>query len=704
MEEKLKQQPSNCIKVVLFGPESTGKTTLSNQLARYYNSVWVPEYAREYLQNKWNNERKTCEPKDLLPIAKGQMKLENKLAKKTDTVLICDTDLLETKVYSETYYLGTCDPILENYALKNTYDLYFLTYIDTPWEADDLRDKPEHREEMFKAFEKALVVNNRPYVLLKGDKKTRLETAVKHIDKLLKEKTMFTEKDIQQITNKGITLEQVKAQVSRIRNGMSYSNLISAATIGNGIESYSEEESKDFIKSFDEKQNNLNLVKFVPASGAATRMFKFLFQFLNNFNPEKDTIESYAERQNDSLIKTFISGLEKLPFYEEILLKAKDINPNFDSLSKNEVYLEIVKTILSEDGLNYNFLPKGLLSFHKYSSGTKTPFEEHLIESTMYASSNGKANLHFTISEKHHSYFDAELNRVKNHLEKETNTTFNVSYSYQKEATETLALNVNNEIFRNEDGSILFRPAGHGALLENLNDLNNDIVFIKNVDNIVVLDLNKKLSEYKKMIAGVLIEAQEKAFSYLHNLDSNTIEEEKLIEIAGYISSKMNVVINDAFDDYSHKEKIEYLKNKLNRPIRVCGMVKNEGEPGGGPFWVKDKNGNTSLQIVEFAQIDIKNKTQADIVKNATHFNPTDLVCGIKNYKGEKFDLMKYVDPEAAFITMKTQNGIDIQALELPGLWNGSMAFWNTIFVEVPLSTFNPVKTVNDLLKPVHQV
>ena len=515
---------------------------------------------------------------------------------------------------------------------------------------------------------------------------------------------MFTEKDIQQITNKGITLEQVKAQVSRIRNGMSYSNLISSATIGNGIESYSENESKDFIESFDEKQNDLDLVKFVPASGASTRMFKFLFQFLNNFNPDKETIESYAEKHKDNLIKIFISGLEEFPFYEDVLSKTKTINPNFDNLNENEAYYEIVKTILNEEGLNYSFLPKGLLPFHKYSSGTKTPFEEHLMESTLYASSNGKASLHFTVSEKHHNYFNDELNKVKDIIEKETNTTFNVSYSYQNKATETLALTTNNEVFRNEDGSILFRPAGHGALLENLNKLNNDIIFIKNVDNIVVLELNEKISNYKKLIAGVLLKVQEQAFSYLNELDNNSIDEQKLLEIAGFLSSKMNVVLDDAFDDFSQTEKRAYLKDKLNRPIRVCGMVKNEGEPGGGPFWVKDKNGNTSLQIVEFAQIDRKNQQQVDIVKNATHFNPTDLICGVKNYKGEKFDLMKYVDPEAAFITMKTQNGIDIQALELPGLWNGSMAYWNSIFVEVPLETFNPVKTVNDLLKSVHQV
>jgi hypothetical protein len=515
---------------------------------------------------------------------------------------------------------------------------------------------------------------------------------------------MFTEKDIQQIENKGITLKQVEAQVFRIKNGMSYSKLISAATIGNGIESYNENETQELIKIFEAKQNALNIIKFVPASGAATRMFKFLFQFLNNFNSEKDTIDSYAKKQNDSLIKAFVFGLEKFPFYKEVLAKAKAINPNFENLSKNEAYLEIVKTMLNQDGLNYSFLPKGLLPFHEYPKGTNTPFQEHLMESILYASSNGKANLHFTVSEKHHSYFNAELDKVKRGLEKETNTTFNVSYSYQNEATETLALTVDNTIFRNEDGSILFRPAGHGALLENLNDLNNDIIFIKNVDNIVVFELNKKLSNYKKVIGGVLLKAQEKAFNYLIELDNKAVGEEKILEIASFISSKMNVVIEDAFDDLTQGEKRRYLKDKLNRPIRVCGMVKNEGEPGGGPFWVKDENGNISLQIVEFAQIDIDNKAQKDIVKNATHFNPTDLVCGVKNYKGEKFDLLNYVDSEAAFITMKTQNGKDIQALELPGLWNGSMAYWNTIFVELPVETFNPVKTVNDLLKPVHQV
>ncbi|MCL5126949.1 DUF4301 family protein [Algibacter sp. L4_22] len=514
---------------------------------------------------------------------------------------------------------------------------------------------------------------------------------------------MFSEQDIQQIKNKGITLNQVEAQVSRIKNGMTYSNLIAAGNIGKGIESYNDAEIQNYIKGFEAKQNSLDMVRFVPASGAATRMFKFLFQFLKNFDANKESIEEYIENKNDKLIEIFISGLEKLPFYNDVLIKAKSINPNFDSLNEGEACTAFVKTMLDEDALNYSFFPKGLLPFHKYNNVEVTAFREHLLESTLYASSNNKANLHFTVSEKHHKYFNAELDKIKSALEEKTNTVFNISFSYQKEETETLALTTDNEIYRKEDGSILFRPAGHGALIENLNDLDHDIVFIKNIDNIVVFDDNKGVSEYKKMLGGVLVEAQERAFNFLNQLDEVGVSEAEMLKIAQFITTKMNISIGDEFDDMASEDKKNYLKNKLNKPIRVCGMVENVGEPGGGPFWVKDKNGDVSLQIVEFAQIDIDNKAQAEIVKNATHFNPTDLVCGVKNYKGEKFNLLNYVDPEAAFITMKTQNGTDIQALELPGLWNGSMADWITVFVEVPLNTFSPVKTVNDLLKPEHQ-
>ena len=515
---------------------------------------------------------------------------------------------------------------------------------------------------------------------------------------------MFSDKDIKQIKSKGITIDEVNAQVTRLKDGMSFSNLVAAATIGKDIECYDENKTQEFIDLYETKQSKLSIVKFVPASGAATRMFKFLFQFLKDFKPSKGSVKEYAERKNDALIVIFIEQLEQFPFYNEVLSRVIKANPNFSTFTDDEKYLQFVKTMLDADGLNYSFLPKGLLPFHKYDEQVKTAFEEHLFESTLYASSNGEANLHFTVSRNHQLYFANELSRIRETLEKKTKTTFNVSFSYQNEATETVALTAKDDVFRNDDGSILFRPAGHGALIENLNNLDNDVIFIKNIDNIVVSNRNISVSNYKKLLAGVLIEAQRKAFDYLHKLDAGNLVDTDFKVMALFLRYRLNVPLAVDFESYADEEKATYLKDKLNRPIRVCGMVKNQGEPGGGPFWVKDEDGKTSLQVVEFAQINFSKKNQQSIVYKATHFNPTDLVCGVKNYKGEKFDLSQFVDSEAAFITAKTQNGVDIDALELPGLWNGSMAYWNSIFVEVPLETFNPVKTVNDLLKPVHQV
>tara|TARA_R110002049_G_scaffold37208_2_gene117551 strand:- start:4399 stop:5952 length:1554 start_codon:yes stop_codon:yes gene_type:complete len=515
---------------------------------------------------------------------------------------------------------------------------------------------------------------------------------------------MFSDKDIQQIHSKGITVDQVNAQIFRLKNGMSYSNLVAAATIGKGIERYDENDIQKFTQRYEEKQETLNIIKFVPASGAATRMFKFLFLFVKTFKPSKENIQEYAARQNDELIETFVSNLKNFPFYNQVLSKAKQIHPDLETLPDGEKHLQFVKAMLDENGLNYSFLPKGLLPFHKYENTIITAFQEHLFESTLYAHSNGIAQLHFTVSEAHYNYFTEELKRIRQDLEQKTNTTFKVSFSYQKEATKTVALTKDDTVFRNEYRSILFRPAGHGALLENLNDLEGDLIFIKNIDNIVVSEKNMAVSNYKKLLAGILLDVQEKVFSYLHKLEMADVSETDFKVMALFLRYRLNVPINPDFEYDTHQEKVSFLKEKLNRPIRVCGMVKNEGEPGGGPFWVKDKQGNISLQIVEFAQIDFSRKSQQELVYKATHFNPTDLVCGVKNYKGEKFNLKEFVDLEAAFIAMKTQNGMDIKALELPGLWNGSMAHWNSIFVEVPLETFNPVKTVNDLLKPAHQV
>lgn len=514
----------------------------------------------------------------------------------------------------------------------------------------------------------------------------------------------FTKKDIEQIERKGLTEKKVNIQLAFFNTGLPKTNLKEAANINNGIIKLNEERKAKYISFFESQRNKISILKFVPASGAATRMFQFLFQFLKEYNPKKETINSYINKHNATKVLLFLVGIEKQPFYTEVLNKTKEYYSNYEDLPSDEKTLAFVKTLLDEDKLNYSFLPKGLFPFHKYKDHTATAFEEHLFEAALYASSNNIANLHFTISEKHKKTFDKEFKCIQDIVEKKTKTTFKISFSYQKEATDTIAVTSNNDPFREEDGQLHFRPSGHGALLDNLNEFDADIVFIKNIDNVVVYEYEDEVAQYKKILAGVLLEVQELAFNFVKHLKAEQLSEEEIHFVAQFIRSRLNINISSEFEKYSNPYKIEYLLNKLDRPIRVCGMVVNEGEPGGGPFWVKDEGGNVSLQIIESAQIDNENKLQKDILKNATHFNPVDLVCGMKNYKGELFDLHKFVDPKTAFITMKTKVGKDLKALELPGLWNGSMANWNTIFVEVPLVTFNPVKTVNDLLKPTHQI
>ncbi len=513
----------------------------------------------------------------------------------------------------------------------------------------------------------------------------------------------FTQNDINQIEKKGLTVEKVLTQIALFKKGVPFINLKSAATIDNGILCFNDTQTDELINTFETNRDTISMVKFVPASGAATRMFKTLFTFLKEYNPNKQSINSYINKNDVKELSLFFVGLEKLPFFEDVVTQIHKVHSNYNNLSFDEQRLLFVKTMMDENLLNYSSFPKGLLPFHRYKEYTSTAFEEHLFEAAEYASSNNEANLHFTISEKHEHKFDEEFKYIEEDVEEKTQTTFNISFSYQKHATDTVAVTKTNEPFRDENGLLVFRPSGHGALIENLNEIDVDIIFIKNIDNVVVNKYKSEVVKYKKMLAGVILELQNQAFKYEETLDYE-ISDEQLTEIADFLSKKMNVVFDKEYENMSLHDKKVYLKNKLNRPIRVCGMVKNEGEPGGGPFWVKDKNGDISLQIVESAQIDIKNPEQNAILKNATHFNPVDIVCSVKNYKGEKFDLTKYVDYNTAFITSKTKSGKDLKALERPGLWNGSMAFWNTIFVEVPLITFNPVKTVNDLLKGPHQI
>lgn len=514
----------------------------------------------------------------------------------------------------------------------------------------------------------------------------------------------FTDKDILQIENKGLTLAKVQTQVELFESGLPFADLTAAATVGHGIVECTEDEKNKYIHRFEEQRNTVSIAKFVPASGAATRMFKSLFRFIEEFVPENETINSFINRTKDTDLSLFFVGLEKLPFYDKVLENLKEFYPNYESWSNDKQKLLFAKTMLDEDKMNYGFYPKGLLPFHKYKDHLATAFEEHLFDGALYASTNKSTFLHFTISERHKEMFEEEFEKLQNIVESKTNTTFKIAFSYQKESTDTIAVTPKNEPFREDNGELTFRPSGHGALLENLNQLDTDVIFITNIDNVVVYKYEDKVAEYKKMLAGMLLEKQHQVFKYLEVLERGELSEQGLIEIAEFLANQLNVVISTEFEKYSKKYQIEYLFDKLNRPLRICGMVKNEGEPGGGPYWVKNESGQISLQIIESAQIDKDNKNQTKILESATHFNPVDLVCGIKNYKGEVFDLQKFTDPKTAFITMKTKAGKDLKALELPGLWNGSMAFWNTVFVEVPLITFNPVKTVTDLLKPTHQI
>lgn len=514
----------------------------------------------------------------------------------------------------------------------------------------------------------------------------------------------FSKADLEFIEKKGLTLKKVEQQLKLLKSGLPYINLERAATINDGIIQLSNKSTSELINKYESEKDHLDLIKFVPASGAATRMFKFLFDLLKEYKPKKESINAYINKNKASELSLFFIGLEKLPFYNLVISYLKENIQDYSQLSNDKKLLAFVKAILEEEQLDYTSFPKGLLPFHKYKEHLASAFEEHLFEAALYATSNNEATLHFTISEKHKDKFDVEFSRIQKIVEEKTKTKFNISFSYQKEATDTIAVSTKDEIVREDNNQLYFRPSGHGALLDNLNEFDADLIFIKNIDNVVVYKYEEEVAKYKKLLAGLLISIKEQAFKYAKDLDEKELTNKDVIEIAEFLITKMNVVITPEFEKYSKDYQINYLKNKLDRPIRVCGMVQNEGEPGGGPFWVKDEAANLSLQIIESAQIDKKSKIQKSILKNATHFNPVDLVCSIKNYKGETYDLQKFVDHQTAFITMKTKVNKDIKALELPGLWNGSMAKWNTIFVEVPLVTFNPVKTVNDLLKPTHQV
>ena len=702
MEKNLKQQKTSIIKIALFGPESTGKTTLAKQLAAYYNTEWVPEFARDYLQLKWEENQQICTLDDMMPIAYGQVALENEKLKAAKKYLFCDTNLMVTKVFSEVYY-GFCNPSLIDAAIEHEYDLFFLTDIDVPWEKDDIRDKPEGRETVFSVFRQTLIEAKKPFITISGNEENRLAKAKVIVDNLTIAKEMgFSTEDFVQIYEHGIPFEKIQAQLSILKKGIAKINLISSATISNGILNLSETEFETKAAFFDKNKSGLKLKKFIPASGAASRMFKFLTTFLNDFNIEKESINAYINRKKDNQLSLFIVGMDKFPFFDSLYKKLKEIYPDFDSLHRDYKNYYFIKLLLASDYFDFANKPKAVLPFHQYQTHIANPIEEHLHECVSYASSNNVSNLHFTVSQIHQNQFEKCVAEVKTKIENESGIKIEIQYSYQNKSTDSIAVDLKNNPVRNEKGQLIFRPGGHGALIENLNTLNSDIIFIKNIDNVIQNHIDK-IALYKKALAGILIKLQTQIFDYLKSIENNQIKSENLEEVVLFLKQNLNIELTSDFYKFTFENKISKIKELLDRPIRVCGMVKNEGEPGGGPFWVMNDKGVVSLQIVESSQIDLSNKRQQAILAEATYFNPVDLVCGIKNYKNEKFDLTQFVDHTTGFIVEKSNAGETVKSYELPGLWNGAMANWLTVFVAVPIITFNPVKTVNDLLKPAHQ-
>ena len=505
---------------------------------------------------------------------------------------------------------------------------------------------------------------------------------------------MITPEDKALLEKKGISEAQIAEQLACFEKGFPFLQLDGAASIEKGILAPAENELNTYLQAWDTyKQSDKNIVKFVPASGAASRMFKNLFEFLG----------ADYEIPTTDFEKKFFNNIQDFAFYTDLNAACEKNNgKGIEALVNESNYKPVVANLLEEAGLNYGALPKGLLKFHKYDNGARTPLEEHLVEGALYAAgTTGKVNVHFTVSTEHRDLFKALVEEKVAEYAQKYNIEYSVSFSEQKPSTDTIAADMENKPFR-DNGKLLFRPGGHGALIENLNDLDADIVFIKNIDNVVPDRLKDETVTYKKLIAGVLVTLQKQAFEYLELLDSGKYTHEQLEEIIRFVQQDLCCRKTD-IKELEDAELVIYLRNKLNRPMRVCGMVKNVGEPGGGPFLAYNPDGTISLQILESSQIDMKDEEKKAMFEKGTHFNPVDLVCAVRDYKGNKFDLVKYVDKATGFISYKSKSGKELKALELPGLWNGAMSDWNTVFVEVPLGTFNPVKTVNDLLRDQHQ-
>ncbi len=517
----------------------------------------------------------------------------------------------------------------------------------------------------------------------------------------------FSKEDIEQIKARGITLEQVISQIEVFKRGFPFVRLNRPCTVGDGIFVVDGGDIERLVSLYMSEALKGRAMKFVPASGAASRMFELLVSFYNRYEEiDEDTISARAKEGDIEHIRflEFIKGIKKFAFYNDLRAVMLRDGIQLEELIAKGNYKLVLEYILTPKGLNYANLPKGLIKFHCYGDHCRTAFEEHLVEAANYVrDKSNTARIHFTVLVEHLETIKDFLEEVRGFYEEKEGVRYEIGFSIQNPSTDTIAVDLDNRPFRDKDGRLVFRPGGHGALLENLNRLKGDIVFIKNIDNVAPDWLKPQTYLYKKVLGGYLVELQKAIFGYLERLMSGDVTDALINEMFEFARSRLCIVPPDVMEKGLREEKIRFLLSKFNRPLRVCGMVRNQGEPGGGPFWVEDENGELSLQIVESSQVDFSSSVQRSIWESSTHFNPVDIVCGVRDYMGNPFDLTRFVNPNTGFISIKSKDGVRIKALELPGLWNGSMAYWNTVFVEVPLTTFSPVKTVLDLLRREHQ-
>lgn len=504
--------------------------------------------------------------------------------------------------------------------------------------------------------------------------------------------------DLAYIGSLGLTEEAVEQQLINFKNGFPKTHLADAATPNNGgILVLDDQLVAHYATAYKRLGKGKRLLKFVPASGAATRMFKSLYEFsATYFGVDNNFQNEFPD------VKTFLQNIRRFAFFEDLKECIAKSSLDFGDCMDRGDFTTVVNFLLKEQYLNYGGLPKALLKFHRYGHQGRTPLEEHIVEGARYAQmSNGTVNLHFTVSPEHKSLFRKKIAEVKPLYEQHLGIKLHITLSEQKHYTDTIAVDEYNEPLRDAEGRLVFRPGGHGALIENLNECQADIIFIKNIDNVVPDWMKHTTVIYKKVLAGMLLELQQRTFAYLRLLEGK-MSWQQLTAIAHFASTRLQITLPANWKEMEPTQRADFLRSQLNRPMRICGMVKNQGEPGGGPFFTINTHGIKSLQIVETAQINRKEPSQEDILSHATHFNPVDLVCATKDYRGKPFDLRQFVDPATGFISKKSKGAQTLKSQELPGLWNGAMANWITLFVEVPIATFNPVKTVNDLLRKEH--